>query len=94
MVTLGSTTEKAGRLGTLEGWTCEKTTMSRTWKFENHYQAMAFANAVAWISHAEDHHPEMLIGYDTVKLTYSTHSAGGVTEKDLVCAAKVSGLRD
>jgi 4a-hydroxytetrahydrobiopterin dehydratase len=53
---------------------------------------MAFANAVAWVSHAEDHHPEMVIGYNTVKLIYTTHSAGGVTEADLVCAAKVSRL--
>jgi 4a-hydroxytetrahydrobiopterin dehydratase len=97
MVTLGSTSERlvgevAGRMGSLAGWACDDRAISRTWKFENHYQAMAFANAVAWISHAEDHHPEMVIGYNTVKLIYSTHSAGGVTEADLVCAAKVSRL--
>jgi 4a-hydroxytetrahydrobiopterin dehydratase len=53
---------------------------------------MAFVNAVAWISHREDHHPEMTVGYNTCGLRYSTHSIGGISENDFICAAKVDHL--
>ena len=76
----------------LPGWATEGLAITRTWKFADHYEVMAFVNALAWISHREDHHPDMLVGYNTVKVSYSTHTAGGVTEKDLICAAKVGRL--
>ena len=52
----------------------------------------AVVNAVAWVSHREDHHPQMVVGYDTCAIHYSTHSIGGLSENDFICAAKVDHL--
>ena len=59
---------------------------------QNHYEVMAFVNAVAWISHREDHHPTMTVGYSRCELVYSTHAVDGLTENDFICAAKVDAL--
>jgi 4a-hydroxytetrahydrobiopterin dehydratase len=64
----------------------------RTFKFKNYYETMAFVNAVAWIAHAEDHHPDLAVGYNTCTASYSSHSAGGLTENDFICAAKMDAL--
>jgi 4a-hydroxytetrahydrobiopterin dehydratase len=53
---------------------------------------VAFVNATAWISHREDHHPDIKLGYSRVTMNYSTHSVGGLTESDFICAAKVNAL--
>jgi 4a-hydroxytetrahydrobiopterin dehydratase len=53
---------------------------------------MAFVNASAWISHREDHHPDLEVGYNKCRVRYSTHSIGGISENDLICAAKVEAL--
>ena len=66
--------------------------LTKTFQFEDHYQTMAFVNAVAWISHREDHHPKMVVGYDTCTLEYATHSIGGLSENDFICAANVDHL--
>ena len=60
--------------------------------FANFYQTMAFVNAVAEIAHAQDHHPDMMVGYDAVTLSFTTHSAGGLSVNDFICAAQVSAL--
>src|SRR5512133_1471618 len=80
------------RLDDLPGWVLEGKQIRRQWTFRDHYQAIAFMNAVAWVSHRTDHHPEMHVGYNKVGICYSTHSSGGVSEKDLLCAARVSKL--
>ena len=53
---------------------------------------LAFVNAVAWISHQEDHHPDMLVGYNRCHVEYTTHAIGGLSENDFICAAKVDML--
>ena len=53
---------------------------------------MAFVNAVAYIAHREDHHPDLSVHYNRVIASYSTHDAGGVTLNDCICAAKVEAL--
>lgn len=80
------------RLSELQGWVLEGKQIRRQWTFRDHYQAIAFVNAVAWVSHQTDHHPDMQVGYNKVWVGYSTHSSGGVSEKDLLCAARVSRL--
>lgn len=79
-------------LGQVDGWRVSAGQLERTFRFRDHYQVMAFVNAVAWISHREDHHPEMVVGYDTVTVRYSTHSIGGLSRNDFLCAAKVDHL--
>ena len=66
--------------------------ISRTFGFGNYYQTMAFVNALAWIAHAEDHHPEIEVGYNRCVVRYNTHSIGGLSENDFICAAKIDAL--
>ena len=66
--------------------------IARTYKFKNYYETIAFVNAIAWVSHAEDHHPDLEVGYNKCRVKYSTHSVGGLSENDFICAAKVDGL--
>ena len=80
------------QLKALPQWRSEGAAIVRDWKFADHYKAAAFVNAVVWISHGQDHHPDIHLGYNSVQVSYSTHSSGGVTEKDLICAARVSAL--
>jgi 4a-hydroxytetrahydrobiopterin dehydratase len=80
-------------LAGLSGWKSEGGAISKTYKFENYYQTMAFVNATAWISHREDHHPDLAVGYNKCEIRYSTHSVGGLSENDFICAAKVEALQ-
>ena len=66
----------------------------RIFTFGNHHEVMAFVNAVAWISHREDHHPHQTVGYSRCELVYTTHAVEGLTENDFICAAKVDALLD
>lgn len=79
-------------LGHIEGWDVVDGRLEKSFQFEDHYQAVAFVNAVAWISHREDHHPDLVLGYNTCTVSYSTHSIGGLSENDFICAAKVNAL--
>src|SRR3954464_12896718 len=79
-------------LAELPGWELVDTEIFKTYQFANYHETMAFVNATAWISHREDHHPDLEVGYNRCRVRYSTHSIGGVSENDLICAAKVESL--
>ena len=79
-------------LGRAPGWAYENGEIARTFTFRDYYQTMAFANALAWIAHREDHHPDMEIGYKTCRVRYSTHAIGGISENDFICATKINAL--
>ena len=79
-------------LGHVKGWQYQDGVITRTYEFKNYYQTMAFVNAVAWISHREDHHPDLTVGYNRCKVDYSTHAIKGISENDFICAAKVDAL--
>ncbi len=66
--------------------------LHRLFEFPDYYRTMAFVNAVAWIAHAEDHHPDLEVGYDRCRVSFSTHSVGGLSENDFICAARVDTL--
>ena len=68
--------------------------ISRTFKFKNYYDTMSFVNVVAMVAHQQDHHPEMVVNYNTCRVEYSTHSVGGLSLNDFICAAKVDGTLD
>jgi 4a-hydroxytetrahydrobiopterin dehydratase len=74
------------------GWKLEEKEIVRTFSFKNYYQTVAFVNAVAWIAHREDHHPDISFGYKTCTIRYSTHAVGGLSENDFICAAKIDAL--
>jgi 4a-hydroxytetrahydrobiopterin dehydratase len=76
----------------LDDWEREGDEISKTYTFTNSYQTMAFVNAAAYVSHREDHHPDMLVGYKTCTVAYTTHAIGGLSENDFICAAKLDGL--
>ena len=76
----------------LTGWTVDADRLVKTFRFDDFHDTMAFVNAVAWIAHREDHHPDLAVGYNRCEMTWSTHSAGGVTLNDAICAAKVERL--
>jgi 4a-hydroxytetrahydrobiopterin dehydratase len=76
----------------LPGWSLENGAITKTYRFRNYYETMAFVNACAWISHREDHHPDLLVGYNQCKVSYATHAIGGLSTNDFICAAKVDGL--
>lgn len=74
------------------GWAFDGKEITRTFQFKNYYETVSFVNAVAWIAHREDHHPEISFGYKTCRVGYSTHSVKGISENDFICAAKVGAL--
>lgn len=76
----------------LPGWEHKAGAIGKTFSFRNYAETMAFANTVARIAEGEDHHPEMLVGYDKCRVAYHTHSVGGISSNDLVCAAKIEAL--
>ena len=53
---------------------------------------MSFVNAAAHVANSEDHHPDLEIGWGRCRVTYTTHSIGGLSENDFICAAKVDSL--
>ena len=83
-------------LGELDDWALDESgkEIARTYKFKNYYETMAFVNALAWIAHREDHHPDLLVGYNRVQVRFSTHSIGGLSENDFICAAKIDALNN
>jgi 4a-hydroxytetrahydrobiopterin dehydratase len=76
----------------LSGWTREGKAITNTYRFKNYFETMAFVNAAAWISHREDHHPDMLVGYNECRVSYVTHAIDGLSENDFICAAKLDAL--
>lgn len=66
----------------------------REFRFRNFYHTIAFVNAVAWIANREDHHPDLEVGYNRCLVRFSTHSIGGLSRNDFICAAKIDTLLD
>ena len=60
--------------------------------FDNYYQTLAFVNALAFIAHQEDHHPDLSVHYNRCDIRFSTHDVGGLSVNDFICAAKADKL--
>ena len=78
----------------LQGWGLDGKTIAKTYKFANYYETMAFVNAAAWVSHREDHHPDMVVKWGECRVSYVTHAIDGLSENDFICAAKLDALLD
>ncbi|HEV7816367.1 MAG TPA: 4a-hydroxytetrahydrobiopterin dehydratase [Janthinobacterium sp.] len=78
------------------GWSVDGGKLCKTFGFGNYYETLAFVNALAYITHAQDHHPELTITYKTCVIRYDTHSVnqdrGGLSENDFICAAKADAV--
>lgn len=76
----------------LQGWERGERDIAKIYRFKDFKEAMAFVNEVAHVAETRNHHPDILIQYNRVKLTLSTHDEGGVTEKDLAMARECDAL--
>lgn len=74
------------------GWAHTGTHLQRVFSFGNYHETLAFVNALAWICHQEDHHPELVVTYNRCTVRFDTHSVGGVSINDFICAAKANAL--
>lgn len=83
-------------LTTVQDWSLQEGMITRTFSFKNYYRTLAFVNALAYVAHAEDHHPELTVTYNRCIVKFNTHSVnggqGGLSENDFICAAKVDAL--
>lgn len=70
-------------------WNIQDDTLTRIFTQSNYYETLAFINAAAQVAHRQDHHPDISFGYKQCEITYSTHSVGGLSLNDFICAAKI-----
>jgi 4a-hydroxytetrahydrobiopterin dehydratase len=91
MATIGPA-DAADRLKQLTGWHLEGDAIRRQFSFGGFADAIAFIVRVGFEAEAADHHPDILVNYKRVTLTYTTHSEGGLTEKDFAGAARASAI--
>ena len=80
------------RMKSLNGWSLQGDEIRKQYTFKNFPEAIAFVNRLAPEAEAADHHPDIQINYKRVTLTYSTHSEGGLTDKDFAGAATADRL--
>ncbi len=80
----------------IPGWELgeEGRAIARTYQFNDYYRTMAFVNALAFVAHREDHHPDLGVHYDRAVVRFSTHDVGGLSENDFICAAKADALAE
>jgi len=83
-------------LAAVDNWALQDGKIVKTFVFKNYYETLAFVNAIAWVSHADDHHPELVVTYNRCVVKFDTHSVnsgrGGISENDFICAAKVDAI--
>lgn len=84
----------ADMMSQIEGWSFNDagTEIYRDFGFKNYYQTIAFVNAIAWLAHQDNHHPDLEVGYNHCLVRYTTHAVKGLSENDFICAAKVNAL--
>lgn len=76
----------------LSGWAQTGDEIGKQFEFEDFVGSMAFVNRVADAAEAADHHPDIDIRYNKVKIALSTHSEGGITDKDVALARQIESL--
>lgn len=78
----------------IPGWAMNEpaSEISHTFRFKNYYETMAFVNALAFVAHREDHHPDLEVGYNRVLVRLSTHSIKGLSDNDFILAARIGHL--
>jgi len=89
-------TEIVSQLAKLEGWTLsgEGSTLAieKTYHFANYYQTLAFVNALAFVAHVSDHHPDLGVSYSRCVVRFNTHDVNGISATDFECAAAADAL--
>jgi 4a-hydroxytetrahydrobiopterin dehydratase len=86
-------TQAQGLASKLKTWELvEHKEIRKRFSFSNFYKTMAFVNAVAWIAHQENHHPDLCVGYNYCTISLKTHAISGLTENDFIVATKIDQL--
>ena len=89
-------TEVVAKLAQLEGWTLSgdgaDVGIEKTYSFANYYETIAFVNALAFIAHTQDHHPDLSVHYNRCGVRLNTHDVGGLSATDFDCAARFDAL--
>jgi 4a-hydroxytetrahydrobiopterin dehydratase len=86
--------EARSRLGSLPGWTIEEQMLVKTFQFKDFRTALHFVNRVGDVAEEAGHHPDIDILYNRVRLSLTTHNAGGLTEKDFDLAGGAEKLAE
>ena len=76
-----------------QGWKLIDGALEKTYTFTNFHETMAFVNALAWIAHREDHHPDLALGYSRCTVRFNTHDVNGISVSDFHCASAVDALQ-
>ena len=84
--------EVSVKMANAPGWEFSNDSLIKKFRFDSFKEAINFVNSVALISEEMDHHPNIIVNYNIVTLNISTHSAGGVTNKDFVLVEKIESL--
>jgi len=84
--------DAAAQLKVLDQWTVDGVALKKVYRFKNYYETLAFVNALAYMVHREDHHPDLYVGYNHCEVRYSTHSVNGISENDFISAAKADAI--
>ncbi|MBK4216209.1 4a-hydroxytetrahydrobiopterin dehydratase [Paracoccus caeni] len=81
-------------MGELDSWKLSEdgTSISRRFEFKGFAKAVEMANLAAWLGNKQGHHPDIGFGWGYCQVTFTTHSAGGLTRNDFICAAKLDHL--
>lgn len=91
-----SATEIVTNLAKLEGWRLTgdgaEVAIEKTFSFANYHETMAFVNALAFIAHRQDHHPDLSVHFNRCVVRFNTHDVGGLSRTDFDCAARVDAL--
>lgn len=75
-----------------QGWKLIDGALEKTYPFANFHETMAFVNALAWVAHREDHHPDLAVSFGRCTVRFNTHDVGGISASDFYCAAAVDAL--
>ena len=81
-----------GKMTATKGWDRHGDMLVRSWQFPSFRRALEFVNLVAALAEKADHHPDMILSYRKVRLELSTHSEGGLTERDFILASEINAL--
>ena len=91
-----SPTEIVRRLADLPGWKLsgdgDKVAIEKTYTFGNYYETISFVNALAFVAHALDHHPDLSVHYGRCVVRFNTHDVRGLSDTDFDCAARTDAL--
>ena len=89
-------TQIVAKLAHVDGWQLDgngaSVAITKTFRFANYFETIAFVNALAFVAHTQDHHPDLQVSYNRCVVRFNTHDVGGLSVSDFDCAAQVNAL--